>query len=518
MFEGEKNIETLIAEARLMDAQKRFNDFLSFCNEKKEDLLQTQARTAFLQKEYNAGTLTRDGDIERNRITLSFIDEIRAFRSQLSNFFGVGDSKEFFEKIKSRDDIILKALEPRVTDRQYLIQTQLKDGNSSIIFKLKKAHTGQDAIALVLKNPELSANTKEDFIRITELRHRNIVKLLDHELNSFPFFVITEFVHGENLAKALNRTGSRPVAQAVDWLYQLADALDYMRHKGILHTNVRPSKVFIDEELNAMISPFDFNKVNKEEKTFSRYQDVCFYGSPELLQSDGEPFSLNDMCISDQYSLGLVAYKILTGNELFEGKSVIDIIKNRHKFSSDKHYRAAKLSVFPSGALGQILRKLLNEDPAKRFANLHEVVVALHSYTHRTKKMDVTSSVRDSYRRCLAKNRLLISDFYILLFERLPNIQADFQNPKRQFAMLQMGVDLLIDIDQKQSLLHALMTNKQHQSYTLNHFDVFIDTLLEVIANNDPQWTAVQSDWELLRAKTVKVIKTARNATDGNVV
>ena len=510
----ESSIETLISEARLMDAQKRYNEFLEFCNQKKEDLLQTQARTSFLQQAYNAGTLDRDGDIERNRITLGFIEEIRDFRSTLSNFFGVGDSKEFFEKIKSRDDIILKALEPRVTDRQFLIQSQIKDGNSSIIFKLKKSHTGQEAIALVLKNPALSANAKEDFIKITELRHRNIVKLIDHELNSFPFFVITEYVHGENLAKAIERTGSRPVAQVVDWLYQLADALDYMRHKGILHTNVRPSKVFIDEELNAMISPFDFKNTNKEDRTFSRFQDVCFYGSPELLKGDGEPLSLPEMCISDQYSLGLVAYKCLTGNELFEGSTVIDILKSRSKFSTDRQYRATKLSVFPSGALGQILKKLLNEDPSKRYANLHEVVVALHAYTHRTKKLDVTSIVRESYRRCLAKNRMLISDFYTLLFEKLPEIKVDFQNPKRQLAMLQMSVDLLIDIDQKKPLLYALLSNDNHKNYTLNHFDVFIDTLLAVIANNDPLWTTIHADWEMLRSKTIKTITEVRNTTD----
>ena len=512
----DSSIETLIREARLTDAQKRYNEFLTFCNERKEDLLQTQSRTAFLQQAYNAGTLDRDGDIERNRITLGFIEEIKDFRSKLSNYFGVGDSMAFFEKIKSRDDIILKALEPRVTDRQYLIQSQIKDGNSSIVFKLKKSHTGQEAIALVLKNPELSANSKEDFIKISELRHRNIVKLLDYELNSFPFFVITEYVHGENLTKALARTGARPIAQVVDWLYQIADALDYMRHKGILHTNVRPSKVFIDEELNAMISPFDFNNTNKEDRTFSRFKDVCFYGSPELLQSDGEPFSLNDMCISDQYSLGLVAYKCLTGKELFEGASVVEIIKNRHRFSIDKPYRAAKLSVFPKGPLGQILKKLLNEDPSKRYANLHEVVVALHSYTHRTKKIDVISSVRESYRRCLAKNRMLMSDFYALLFETLPEVKADFQNPKRQLAMLQMAVDLLIDIDQKKPLLHTLLSSDKHKGYTINHFDVFIETLLKVISNNDPLWFSTQSDWELLFSKTMEAIKEVRNETEDN--
>jgi serine/threonine protein kinase len=375
-----KSIETLITEARLSDAQSRFNEFLEFCDAQKENLIHYQARTAFLQKEYNAGTLTRDGDIERNRITLSFITEVSDFRSKLSDYFGVGDSKEFFDKIKSRDDIILRALEPRVTDKQYLIESRLKDGNSSIVFKLKKAHTGHEAVALVLKMPELSALTKEEYIKISGLRHRNVIKLLDHELDSFPFFVITEFVYGENLVKVLAKTGTRPIAQMVDWIYQLSDALDYMRHKGIMHTNVRPSKIFVDEELNVMISPFDINKTNWDERTFARYQDVCLYGSPELLKRDGDPLSLTEMCVSDQYSLGLVAYKILTGKDLFEGDSILEILNNRHSFSTNKQYRADKLSVFPSGILGKIFQKLLNEDSSKRYNNLHDVVVALHAY------------------------------------------------------------------------------------------------------------------------------------------
>jgi serine/threonine protein kinase len=508
-----KSIETLVAEARLKDAQSRFREFLDFCDDEKDFLLQSVSRISFLENTANLGTMTREGEIERNQITLSFIKEISEFRSKLSDYFGVGDSKQLFDNIKSRDEIVLKALEPRITDRQYILENQLKDGNSSIIFQLAKAHTGQKAIALVLKTPEISPTTKGDFIRLTEIRHRNILKLLDHSLDSFPFFIITEYVHGENLTKAINKTGVRPLAQLVDWMYQLADALDYMRHKGIMHTNVRPSKIYVDEEFNAMISPFDFNQTNKEERTFSRFKDVCLYGSPELLACDGEPLSLSDMCISDQYSLGLIAYKVITGKELFEGNSVIEILKSRHKFSADEHYRAKKLSAFPKNALGKIFIKLLHESPKKRYANLREVVRVFHTYTHNTEATRSSNGVRNSYRRCLAKNRMLISDFYDLLFKKLPAVKADFQDGKRQIAIMQMAVDLLIDIDEKQSLLTALMQDKKHQSYALSHFDVFIDTLLETIKNNDVHWAQIEPEWMILREKTIKIIQEARNNT-----
>jgi serine/threonine protein kinase len=441
---------------------------------------------------------------------LGFINEISEFRSNLSHYFDVSDSKQFFDNIKNRDEVILKALEPRVTDRQYLIDKQLKDGNSSIVFKIIKAHTGQDAIALVLKVPELSPETQGEFIKIMSLKHRNILKLLDHELSSFPFFLITEFVHGESLTKAIEKTGARPLAQMLDWVYQLADALDYMRHKGILHTNVRPSKIYVDEELKIMMSPFDFNKNNRDERTFYRFQDVCLYGSPELVAADGEPLTLLEMCVSDQYSLGLIAYKILTGKDVFEGNSIVEILKNRHQFSTNKQYRAAKLAVFPKGALGAIFVKLLNEDPSKRYANLHDVVVALNTFTHKVYQ-DVTSAARTSYRRSLAKNRSLISDFYSLLFEKLPEVKADFPNPQRQLAMLQMSVDLLIDIDEKHAILTTLMSSERHKSYALDHFDIFIDTLLEVIQKSDNQWETVALDWQLLREKTINIIVAARN-------
>jgi serine/threonine protein kinase len=509
----EKNIETLISKSQLTEALARFNTFLELCDEKRDFLINLQSQTSSLQEKSLGGRATSDDEIERNRVTWSFTKEISQFRRELSNYFKVGDNAQVFEKIKNRDEIILKALKSRVEEqRQYKIGKQLNDGNSSLIFELKQHYTQQDAIALVLKVPELSKETKDKFISITALKHRNIIKLLDHELNNFPFFVITEYIHGGSLAKAIAQIGPRPLAQAIDWLYQLADALDYMRHKDILHTNVRPSKIYVDEDLNIMISPFDFNMGNKKDRTFSRFQDVCLYGSPELVLSDGEPLSSAAMYLSDQYSLGLIAYFILTGKDLFAGNSIQEILENRRRFSVDKQYRAEKLAVFPTSVLGAIFRKLLNEDTSKRYINLHEVVVALHPYTHNTEETHSINSVRNSYRRCLAKNRMLIGDFYTALFKNLPDVKDHFKNPKRQVAMLQMAVDILIDIDEKRPLLDALMKNEKHARYKDNkdsQFEVFIDTLIETIAKNDPQWTSVQSAWQVLRDKTIMAIQEA---------
>lgn len=511
MANDKKSIDKLISEARLEDAQNLFNEFLVLCEDCKDDLMQNQERLARFKQQELAGLLSREDGIERNKITLAFITDISTFKSKLSNYFGVGDNSKVFDEIKSRNEIIKMGITSRVQSKQYTVGEQLKDGNSSLIYKLYNVNTEQEAVAMILKSPELSIEAKVEFIQLTKLKHRNIIKLLDHVLDSFPFFIITEFINGENLVNVLEKTGTRPMAQLIDWLYDLADALDYMRHKGVLHTNVRPSKIFIDEESKAMISPFYINQLNKAERTFSLYRDICTYGSPELVLCDGDPLTLEEMCVSDQYSLGLIAYKILTGNDLFTGNTIVDILKDRYNFATNKKYRAKKLSIFPKNVVGDIIKKLMNEDPAKRFTNLHEVVKALHAHNRSTKASRPSNSVRDSYRRCLAKNRMLIVDFYRALFKKLPLVEADFKTPQRQIGMLQMSIDLLIDIDEKKGLLVSLMTNEKHKSYTLNHFDIFIETLLEIIKKNDPKWVDIQSEWQILKEKTINIIKEARH-------
>ena len=94
-----------------------------------------------------------------------------------------------------------------------------------------------------------------------------------------------------SLTEILDKTGPRPPSQAVDWLFALADALSYMRQKRLLHSNVRPSKIYIDEENQVMISPFDIIKAGMDDRTLRKFREDCQYLSPEFLNGDGENLS-----------------------------------------------------------------------------------------------------------------------------------------------------------------------------------------------------------------------------------
>lgn len=544
-----KSIEHLIKTDRLALALEWFSEFVDCCNS--DDitaaLVHTQARLSSVDAMVHAGTITHsEAAIERNNIRFGFQGQMLKFRKEvLAKYFDLHGEAEFLGKITSRDQVIHEILDMQLLPKQYIRDEKWDkvEGNSSIIYRLRNTDTQRHAIAMVIKTPEIEQSLKSEIMRLTDLRHRNIIKLLDHNINRFPFFVITEYVHGENLMNALEVVGPRPVAQAADWLYQLSDALDYLRHKRILHTNVRPSKIYIDNEWQVMISPFDLfkapqrrnsttepNKVDnpqetpgehdKEEqpqetpgeRTFNRYRDVCQYGSPELFERDGDGFSdPQEMCISDMYSLGLVGYKMLTGEDLFHGRLLYEILENRRRFDQDEGFRAEKLAKLPAGALTDIIQNLLQKDKSerrKRYKNLRGVVHALNPLIMAEKYED--TELQKSYRRCLANSREFINDFYESFLKISPH-KDDFDDLKlkRQSAMLQMAMDVLLDLDNKGHLLAKMVhpAAKSHANYKTDDFKMFLDALIQTVKKHDGNWDAtVEKAWLGVRDGALEII------------
>lgn len=513
------NIDQLLAEGNLAEAFNQYADFLQKCEQERQALAQNQGRYAFVENQVNAALIGNEANIERNRIRLSFQNQLDIFRQNvLAAYFDIANKKAIFEGFDNRDKIIHEILDLRLRPKRYLRQDQLVEGGSSIVYRIQNVDTQRHAVAMVLKTPELSDEAKQEIKQLTDLRHRNVIKLLDHELNSYPYFIITEYVHGPTLPQAIEKTGPRPVAQAVDWLYQLAEALDYLRHKRILHTNMRPSKVFIDDEWQIMISPFDLHRVTTGEQSFNRYIDLCRYGSPELHRNDGKSLSLDEMCASDQYSLGLLAFKIMTSEDLYQGSTVYEILESRKKFNKPDYRRAQfkrlpkdsfDLKINASKSLVGIIQQLLQEDPKDRFQDLHQLLRALHPFTRAD--LPKTSLARQSYRRCLAVNKNLIHDFYAKFRQQLPHVATHFTllGQQRQSAMLQMAVDVLLDLDTKSAFLFELASNRAHEGYTESDFALFLDVLIETLANNDRFWSEeIAAEWQIIRENALNILKT----------
>jgi serine/threonine protein kinase len=520
----QQTIEQLLQDGKLAEAHARFGEFLRQCEFEMNDLALSTGRLSHYEKQVDAGV--NNDSFERNKIAMNFQGQINKFRREtLGKYFDIRTQQEFFDSISDRDTVIHQILDYRLMPKNYKREAQLVEGNSSIVYQLVNPVMKRHAVALVLKVPTLREEARYEIARLTDLRHRNVMKVIDHDLSSFPYFVITEYVYGSTLPKALDINGPRPVTQAIDWLYQLTDALDYLRHKRIIHTNMRPSKIYVDDEWQVMISPFDLGQFSSAEQTYNRYVDVCQYGSPELVKCDGIGLNLQEMCVSDEYSLGLLAYKILTGKDLFEGDTIFEILTSRQRFAYDKKYREQKFAELPDAdlesatrkklSLNVIIRKLLEENPKDRYPDLHKVLRALHPLTRADQKG--VSVARQCYRRCLSVNKEFINDFYRAFIQRelvkddMPiTFIKEFSDIgiKRQSAMLQMAIDLMIDVDKCGATLTKILKNENHQKYGFSDFDLFISVLIEQLKENDPKWDdAVAQEWNRIKKEILILIQ-----------
>lgn len=557
--------ELLNTDDNIEGAIDKYWLFLKRCESEMNNLILMRGQLSGWRRSLSEGSRSEyDMRIERNSIRAALQKQLLAFRQDaLREAFPFQGRDEFLASISSRDDIIHELLDlhlgpkryyrddPKVTGEQDTPEeadktsekneappkdrSKIAEGNSSIVYRLFNMDTKRHAIAIVIKASTIDTAVKEDIHRLTDLRHRNVIKLLDHSIEQFPFFVIIEYVYGETLPNALALAGPRPVSQAADWLYQLTDALDYLRHKRILHTNVRPSKIHVDAEWQIVISPFDLVRYVPASKsdtdlknhmptdlTLNRYRELCQYGSPELLRSEGAGLELADMCVSDLFAIGLVGYKMLTGKELFEGTHVIDILESRRRFQEDKRFRADKLKALPAGKLSAVLRRLLVEDSEKRrasYSGLHALLRDLHPLTRTD--LEEGSHVQRSYRRCLSNNKEFIGDFYRNFYKRELERKIDRQKEfsvigkKRQSAMLQMAVDILLDLDNRKEYLARLVGSQhsKHGKYKMQDFEVFLKTFIDTVRENDqPFWSdELESAWQGIYERAMEVVRASRN-------
>lgn len=564
------SFKELIAADRLEDALEKYKIFLDQFNEQHNFVTLQEGILASLESDNSRGIISLEHyNTSRNNVRNNILDNIDTFRKEMAGeFFEFKSRAEILEKIESRDQVIHELLDIRLTPKRYVrdildeiqlqklmreagmgnstpveaeairqASSQMTESNWYILHRLRNIDTGTHAVATVIKVPQIDQFTTNYIKCLSSVRHRNVVKILDSETNRFPYYIISEFVYGESLSNALQTVGPRSAPQAADWLYQITEAMEYLRNKRVLHISARPSKIFIDEEWKIMVSPFDLLRhpgVRKEvtdklleaevnfEQTFIRFHEICLYGSPELVQNDGEPLNnIKAMCISDMYSIGLIAYKILTGKDLFFGETIVDIMKKRQEILGNRDILMEQLKpIKQHRGLYKIILKLLEESPEVRGAHfndsLHSLVREFHPFT--ITNLNEGDEVWRSYRRCLTYNKHFINDFYENLFKNYPDLKSDFSNlqQKRQSSMLQMAVDLMIDIDNRREYFEKLVgsQNKKHGKYSTKTFENFIDTLIETVKTTEEDfWTdTVKEAWDKVKNDTMDVIRALRQA------
>jgi serine/threonine protein kinase len=179
------------------------------------------------------------------------------------------------------------------------------------------------AVALKVPNPgTLSSPRKvERFLRearaAANLRHPNIVPLYEAGQQEGNYFIASAFIHGQPLADAIPE-GGMFLAEAAQIVRQLAEALAYAHEQGIVHRDIKPANVMLDDKGTPHL--MDFGLAARTDEAEKLTHDGAILGTPSYMapeQAEGQKGEAQPA--SDQYSLGILLYELLTDHTPFSG-------------------------------------------------------------------------------------------------------------------------------------------------------------------------------------------------------
>jgi serine/threonine-protein kinase len=280
------------------------------------------------------------------------------------------------------DDAELRAHVASALAATYELDREIGRGGMGIVYRARDKRLKR-TVAIKLLPPELSfrRDIRSRFLREAEtaaqLGHPNIVPIYSvDEIGNLVFFVMA-CVEGDNLAKQVQQRGPLPIDLVRRYLREVGEALAYAHARGVVHRDIKPDNILVDAvDGRALVTDFGIARAAMEGggdaprlTATGMAIGTPAYMSPEQASGDRDLDARSDL-----YSLGIVAYQMLTGEPPFTGGTTPALlVKHLTEPPVPVHLRRA--DVPPD--LAAIVMRLLEKQPEHRFQSATELVEAL---------------------------------------------------------------------------------------------------------------------------------------------
>jgi len=222
-------------------------------------------------------------------------------------------------------------LQERLSDvlgSKYQILCRLGGGGMSQVFLARhRFHGGLVAIKVLAEHladdPSIVSRFQREARMTASLgNHPNIVPVFDIGEGNGLYFLVMQFIPGEDLAHYLKREGRLTLPQAANVVAQVAEALSCAETKRIVHRDLKPANMLLDENGRIKLLDFGISRIADLSDGLTRPGESMgtpYYMSPEQIR--GETCDIR----SDLYSLGVVFFELLTGKRPFDLESTVGI-------------------------------------------------------------------------------------------------------------------------------------------------------------------------------------------------
>lgn len=281
----------------------------------------------------------------------------------------------------SADDLILDLDVPAQRELgDYRLIELLGRGGMGVVYRAHQLSLDREvALKLLAAGPWASADFIERFRREAQsaarMQHPNIVAIHEFGQHRGLNFFSMRIVHGPSLATRLDREGPLPPREAASLLRTVAEAVEYAHRLNVLHLDLKPGNVLIDESGQPLVADFGLAR-RLDQVLVESAEDVS--GTPSYMAPEqAEAGSLRIGRATDIYGLGAILYELLTGRPPFLGPTPQSTLQ---RVVSSALTPPRELNPRIPLDLDAICRHCLERDPAQRYASAAALAADLANF------------------------------------------------------------------------------------------------------------------------------------------
>jgi eukaryotic-like serine/threonine-protein kinase len=271
---------------------------------------------------------------------------------------------------------------------RYRILSLLGEGGLCQVFR---AWDTGNRWVVALKVVHLHLRTQQEVLQqlrqevevMARLSHPNFIKVLQAPTDEASYYFAMEFIDGLDLAKVLQQTGPLPMAQACDYVRQVARGLQYAYEQGLVHRDIKPANLIVSYkgdhvrilDIGLARLEWSFRDLSTGSSSYRKDKSaVPLMGTPDYIAPEQALSPEQANIRADIYSLGCTLYHLLAGQPPFPGKSLTQKLVH-HQQTPPPSVCDRRPDLPPE--LAAVIQKMMAKSPDDRYQTPAGVVVAL---------------------------------------------------------------------------------------------------------------------------------------------
>ncbi len=271
-------------------------------------------------------------------------------------------------------------MELEVLGDRYELQEPIGRGGMATIYRAVDLRMGRTVAVKILRevyssDPKFVTRFQREARAASALQHPNIVQVFDYGQSGDSYYIAMEFIEGADLRRYLKKHGMLSNERAIEIAHDVALGLGAAHKRGIVHRDVKPQNVMLNDDGLVKLTDFGIASVYKDVDaerltTTGMTLGTVQYYAPE--QAQGEVVSP----AADIYALGIVMYEMLAGKTPFDGDTPVAVAM-RH--IQDIPEPPSRINPRISPALVRIILRCLEKDPRDRYRDGDALAYALEN-------------------------------------------------------------------------------------------------------------------------------------------